>query len=302
MKKVSTKLKAYFFAAAILIFAVILLETVALFKSYDYSANYFNSSLLVSIMRALIAVSAIAFFSSFIFIPKKELNGSSPLTLAALIPSGITAAVFAATGIIFWLAVLGNKAVLSFFTGLGVTYTVVLVIGGLFLLIGAAYFIINFVADKNVVKTVHPVFGFAVPVAVAIAIISGHFDISVSMNADAKITFQVAGVFFMLWFLTELRTLVGKPAPRAYFALGLTSSLLSASASVPFIIAFFAGIIKAPVFPTYIIYTVLALTMFAYTFTRTAVFVFARVAFERIAPPELETEIEEETGGNNEKV
>lgn len=106
--------------------------------------------------------------------------------------------------------------------------------------------------------------------------------------------------------LTELRTLVGKPAPRTYFALGLTSSLLSASASVPFIIAFCAGIIKAPVFPTYIIYTVLALAMFAYTFTRTAVFVFAREAFERIAPPEIEPEIEpetyEETGGNNEKV
>ena len=297
MKKVSTKLKSYLFAAAILIFAVILLETVALFNSYDYSSNYFNSSLLVSIMRALIAVSVVAFFSSFLFIPKNELNGISPITIAALIPSCAAGIVFAAAGVLFLLGGAKVKAITSLFPGLDNTYPGVLIAGGLLLLTSSAYFFFNFISEKNGIKPTHTVLGFVAPIAIALSIIAGHFDISVSMNSDAKTMFQIAAVFFMLWFLTELRTLVGKPAPRAYFALGLTSSLLSTSASVPFLIAFCAGIIKAPVFPTYIIYTVLALAMFAYTFTRTTVFVFARAAFERIAPPEVEPNEE-----NNEEV
>ena len=302
MKKVSTKLKSYLFAAAILIFAVILLETVALFNSYDYSANYFNSSLLVSITRALIAVSVIAFFSSIIFIPKGELNGTSPITVATLIPSCIAGVVFAAAGVLFLLGGAKIKAIISLFTGLDKTYPGVLIAGGLLLIAASAYFFMNFVSENDGVKIPQTILGFVAPLSVTLVIISGHFDLSVSMNTDAKIMFQIAAVFFMLWFLTELRTLVGKPAPRAYFAFGLTSSLLSASASVPFIIAFCAGIIKAPVFPTYIIYMVLALAMFAYTFTRTTVFVFARAAFERIAPPEVEPEIHEENGENDEKI
>ena len=285
-----------------MICALLLLETLALFNSYDYSANYFNSSLVVSFVKALTAVSAVAFLSSVIFIPKGELNGTSPMTLAALIPSALIGAIFAVVGVIFILGGAKVKAITSLFTGLDNTYNGVLVAGGVLLIVSSIYFFLNFFSEKNGTKLPQTVLGFVIPIAVTLVVIAGHFDTSVSMNADAKIMFQIAAVFFMLWFLTELRTLVGKPAPRAYFALGLISSLLSAAASIPFIIAFCAGIMKKPVFPTYIIDTVLALAMFVYAFARTAVFVFARSAFERIAPPEAEPETEEENGGEDEKV
>ena len=312
MKKVATKLKAYLFAAIILICALLLLETLALFNSYDYSANYFNSSPAVSLIKALIAVSTIAFLSSIIFIPKGELNGTSPMTLAALIPSALIGTIFAAAGVIFLLGGAKVKAVTSLFTGLDNTYSGVLIAGGFLLIVSSMYFFMNFASEKKGVKLPQTILGFVAPLSVTLVVIAGHFDTSVSMNSDAKVMFQVAAVFFMLWFLTELRTLVGKPAPRAYFALGLISSLLSAAASIPFIIAFCAGIINKPIFPTYIIYTALAFAMFIYTFARTAVFVSARAAFERIAPPEIEPELEtekeneeenaEENGEKDEKI
>lgn len=300
MNKVATKLKSYLFAAIILICALLILETIALFASYDYSTNYFKPSLVVAIAKALTAVSVVAFLSSMIFIPKGELNGTSPLTIAALIPSAVIGAVFAAVGVFFLLGGAKVGTVISLFPGLDKTYPGVLIAGGLLLIAAAVYFFLNFISEKNGVQTPQTILGFIVPLSVTLVIIAGHFDLSVSMNADAKIMFQIAAVFFMFWFLTELRTLVGKPAPRLYFALGLISSLLSASASIPFIIAFCAGVIKAPVFPTYIIYTVLALAMFAYTLTRTIVFVSARAAFERIAPPEVEPETDD-NGGENEE-
>ena len=98
----------------------------------------------------------------------------------------------------------------------------------------------------------------------------------------------------MIWFLYELRVMVGKPMPRMYFATGLCTMLLSGIASLPYIVYALGGGLGEPVYPTYIIYNVVSFSIFVYSTVRIIIFVCARDLLERISEQTADIEYDDD--------
>lgn len=303
MLKISNKLKVYLYTAFILTGVCVLLLTLAILLDYNAGVNYFNSSLSFSVFRALCIITVVWFFSAFFLIPKKQLNGDTPLTTVTIFPSSLFAVIMLSTGLVALAAGLKTEPVLKLFRGLKSDKPTIILICGLLALISVVYFIMNCFPPKGKSREKHALVGFSVPLSAAMLVAVSYFDVTVSMNAPSKLMFHFSLILFMLWSLYELRAMLGKPMPRCYFVFGLTAMLLSASASLPWMIAFFAGKVAAPVYPTYLIYNVVSFGVFVYTAVRLTVFVNARSLLERIAdqtpPEEPETEKPEEETSNN---
>ena len=79
-----------------------------------------------------------------------------------------------------------------------------------------------------------------------------YFDMTVEMNSPNKLILQAALISVMIYFVYELRMLLGgkKAHPRAYVASGLVAVALSASAAIPLICGYFAGLISNSYFFT----------------------------------------------------
>ena len=272
MKKLSGNLRIILLSVIILTAICVTLLTVSLFVSYDQAINYFNRSLIYSISKALVAITVIGTVVFTFMLPKNELSGASPTTLPISIVSSLPAIALCAFSVSVFsgaLKIVGNSNLFS-------------IVCAVFAAISSVYFIFNciFADGKNSVKVY---LGYFVPLTSIMLIAITYFDMSVSMNAPAKVFLNFAFVSFALWSLLELRTMTEKSHPRAYFALGLITTVLTASASLPWIIATLAGKLGKPIYPSYIIFNVTVFALFIYVLTRMIVFVSARALIERLS-------------------
>ena len=268
MKKISANLRFIFLTAMMLTAACVALITVSLFVSYNPETNYFGKSLVYSVAKALIVLTVIgtAFYISTL--PKDELSGDSPTTLPVSIISALPAiSLLTMSAVIFSGSF--NSSVLTF-------------VCGACAVISSVYFIFNsiFADSKNSVKVY---LGCFVPFTGILIIATTYFDMSVSMNAPAKVFLYIALISFSLWSLLELRTMTEKRYPRMYFALGLITVTLTASASIPWIIAMSVGKLGKPIYPSYIIFNVIAFALSVYVLVRMIVFLSARSLIERLS-------------------
>lgn len=294
MQKISGKLKIFLYSGFALTAIAILLFSFALLVSYDSVVNYFNPSIFLSIGVALVVISILFFLTVFFLVPKGELDGASPLTIPVLIPSIISAAAFLICGIVMMMCGFGVADACKTFTCFAQTNTV-LPFAGIFSIIASFYFIFNcFVKDDTMTKP-HTLLGYIVPLATVMIIAASYFDITVSMNAPAKQLFHLTLIAFMVWFIYEIRNIIGVPCPRCYLAFGLCAVMISGCASVPWLVAYAFGKLTVPLYPTYLLYNMIALAIFAYSAVRLTVFVCARDLLERISDQTpVETAEEEE--------
>ena len=293
MQKFSPKLKIFLCSALILSSLAIILFTLSMFVAYDSGPNYFKPSVIVSIANAVAVISIIILLGVFLFIPKGALDGATPITLPVIIPSAICTVVFAAIGIVLLLCA-SKSSDLSKSVFTGITKGKLTGIAGCFCIISAGYFLVNcFIApDGN--KSKHAFVGFSIPVSATLLIAISYFDTTVSMNAPVKAMFHLSLISFMLWFLYELRAMIEKPMPRAYFAFGLCTMMLSGIASLPFIVYAIGGGLSSPVYPTYLLYNTASLAIFVYSAVRIIIFVCARDLLERISEQTEAIEFESE--------
>ncbi len=298
MQKLSKNLKVWLYASFILTGLAIILLTVALFTDYDISSGYFKTSVLYSIFKGMCIVICALAAVTVITTPKGELNGDAPLSAPVALPSAFIALIFFCAGMILLGALLGLSMVCNTFTGIATADPALLGVGALFSFISAVYFILNCFPQDGKLSERHALFGFSVPIAVAIYLSISYFDLSISMNAPIKLLTQLSLIFFMVWVLYELRVPLNKPMPRLYFAFGIVTLFFAGAASVPYLVGMAAGIIKAPAYPTYLVYLLVSLAIFCYIAVRSTVYVLARDIFERIAdqtPVEIFTEEEDGT-------
>lgn len=296
MLQLSKKLKIYIYSAFVLIGITVIIATLALLLAYDKPSNYFETSLPFSLMKSFVLVSSVFFATALFTLPKGELNGASPLTLPVSIASGLTATVFAVTGAYSIIDVLLKNRSGSAFS----------IVCGALSLLAAVYFAINLLTtDVGEKREKHALVGFTVPLSALMYVAVTYFDTTISMNAPAKLIFHLCLIFFMLWFLQELRAMIGKAAPRLYFSFGLIAMLFSALSSFPWLIAFIAGKVAEPLYPAYIVYNAVSFGIFCYTSVRLCVFVSARSLLERMADqipqeesPESQEVSQEETDTN----
>ncbi len=283
MQKISKKLKICFYSAlAVAVLSVILL-TVSVFTAYDTSENYLQNAPLPIIFTCCTVIGVLFSVATLFIIPKGELSGDSPLTLPVTVASGFCAItlLIAATAIYGAAFDLGGLA--SKFSGISSNPQPLLVVCGILTLISVVYFVLNCFMTSEDRKYNLALVGFAVPVTAVLYVAISYFDISVSINAHIKILFHYSMISFMIWSLYELRTLIGKPMPRIYFAFGLITTIFSSVSSIPWLIGFVAGRLEGPINPSYVIYSLISLGVCVYTAIRLYVFVSARALLERIA-------------------
>ncbi len=301
MQKLSKNLKVWLYASFVLTGTAVVLLTVMLFTGYNSSSNYFSPSLPYSIFKGFCISAILLAVLSFIFTPKGKLNGDSPLTLPVLFPSVLFALILLGMGVLMLGSLLGISIVGNIFVGQN---TALLIFGAIFSFISVAYFIFNCFPQNGKLGEGHALFGFAVPAASAVFIATTYFDLDISMNAPIKLLFHLSMIFFMLWLVYELRVQLKKPMSRLYFAFGIVAMFFSGVASLPWIIAGIAGILKEPVYPAYTFYNLVSFAVFCYITVRLIVYVQARDIFERIAdqtPPEIFYEDDEEQKASNEQ-
>ena len=275
MKKISPKLRIALLSVAILTVICVTLITISLFISYNTATNYFNKSLIYSIARSLIFVTVMGAVVFTFILPKKELSGESPTTLPVSIISALPCISFIAIAVILFLSRFFGKDSIHFATPL-------IYVSSAFALLAAVYFVFNciFADTKNNIKTA---IGYTVPISSMLIVATNYFDMAVSMNASIKSFVYIAFISFAFWMLLELRTQAGRQHPRVYFSLGLITAVLTASSSLPWLIAMLSKKVGAPIYPSYIIYTIVLLTLSVYVFARLAVFVGARDLAEKLS-------------------
>lgn len=307
MPKLAGKLRIYYFSALALCLIATVLCCVALFTSYDSAKGYFDASFVVSLLKATVGVAVVLCLTSLFLLPKGELNGMSPATLPVLFPSAYMAIASLSLSAVLFISVGGVD--LGVFTNFlrsfesSVPAIILFVLSGLLFLVATAYFVLNFFVsgESKKLDELHALAGYAVLFASFCLIALSYFDRTVSMNAPGKLLFNLTMIIYMLFMLCELRTLLECAKPRLYFFSGMLTMLFSAISSLPWLIALAAGKLEGPLYPTYLIYNLFTLGIFAYTAVRLWVFVSARALAERMAenaPPESDPEEMVDNEGN----
>ncbi|MBR5453681.1 MAG: hypothetical protein IKV54_06345 [Clostridia bacterium] len=108
----------------------------------------------------------------------------------------------------------------------------------LFLMIPVAlYFILGAVA--RIGYTPKMLLGFSVILWSAVNLLRLYFDLTYTINNPAKVSEQLLCIAFMLFFLYESRTLIGRNRPAAQLAIGNAAIILSVVSVLPNVLAYF---------------------------------------------------------------
>lgn len=86
--------------------------------------------------------------------------------------------------------------------------------------------------------------GFSAPLACALFNAYYYFDLSIEMNSPFKYCPQLALLFSMLYFLGEIRYLIGEPKPRLFSSLSACALAACGLCAIAFPVALFAGRIE----------------------------------------------------------
>lgn len=306
MLKIANKLKIYLYSSFIQSALAVIMMTLSLFLSYDKETDYFDNSPLYFLTNALIAVSVIVMATSLFTLPKNTLNGNAPMTLPVIYPSVLLFFTTLISGIVIFLTGTGLKMFTDLFRGFASTKILILgaelkpaMFCGILIALSSVYFLINClpISANERFAPKHGIIGMAVPFAAIMVLVMSYFDYSSPMNVPSKFYFNIAIIAFVIFMLCELRVKINEPMPRCYFMFGMISMLTSSCASLPWLIAFFAGKVTFPIFPEYAVYGMITLAIAFYTAIRLTVYVNSRALLERISdqtPPEEENAKEAE--------
>lgn len=212
MNPIHAKLKIYTYSITALSAVCILLRVLCLLFAFDASAGYFSlSSPLPGIADAVLILAILWAASALIFIPRKSMK--------YLMPAYSTASVFASAlcGFLFiYIAAQSGLSMLDDRILLSETYkrdVIVLMISAISALLSAIYF---FTALRpGALRTNgRVILGFFPVIWAVMSLATIYFDFTHAMNDPNKVMLQLALMAVMIFFLHELRLLLGRTQPR----------------------------------------------------------------------------------------
>lgn len=212
MNPIHAKLKIYTYSITALSAICILLRVLCLLFAFDADVSYFSlSSPLPDVANAVLILSMLWSVSTLIFIPRQSMK--------RLMPAYSTASIFASAlcGFLFlYAAVQSVLALLDDSLLLSPNYrrdVIILLISTCSALLSAIYF---FTALRSsTLRTVGRIALDFFPVIWAVmALATIYFDFSHAMNDPNKVILQLALMAVMVFFLQELRLLLGRAQPR----------------------------------------------------------------------------------------
>ena len=236
MKQSLLKLRVFTLATAGVTLAVAILRTVPLFVAFDREIGYFASgSAPVTILYILEGLALLAAFVLPFLVKRDTLPVTrTPLTRAAVVSAGLAAlASLAAIVLIFvHLASLSEPAL---------AIVPISVLGAIFLIITAAFFILQFLAEAPPPHTL-ALCGYGVILAAVCLLSLTYFDLTVQMNAPHKISLHLALLSIMFCMLFDVRTLLGIARPRAHGVVSAICCFLCITTGLSNCIAFIGDI------------------------------------------------------------
>ncbi|MCQ2353642.1 MAG: hypothetical protein MJ102_00900 [Clostridia bacterium] len=263
---IRSKLRIYRFSVLAVALLAGVLRTAALFTSYDKGIGYFNhNNILPATVTALLIIGSLWALSAAFLIRPEELPSAPKFNTNGVFFSSIYAGFIMLADFgykIFQFFQLRKSGeinwILEKFRRLQ-EYTsavdrsdriiaVISVIGTAAALLSAIFFFVR--ASAKTAAKGHVILGMFVIIRALCGIALIYFDMDIPMNNPNKIILQIALMSAMLYFLTEERFLIGggSEKPRAFMALALVSVILTASAGISCVIAFFAGVVSVGTF------------------------------------------------------
>lgn len=265
MNAIHAKLKIYTYSLFSLTGIAVILRACALLLAYETDAGYFSlSTPLPAISNALLILSLLWAFSMLIFMPRDLLADALPdysgCSVFASALCGFCLIFYAA--ISFLAAYRGDVAFHSdtFLRDRILHYLICAAA-----LLAGLYFL---AALKPALRTHHLriLLGFFVPLWALFTLARCYFDLDHAMNNPIKIMLQMAFIGIMLFFLQELRVLMGQAQPRLGLVFSFTVLLLAGAGGV-------AGLVSLPklsaAFSDYVFELMLLTALWLYILFRT---------------------------------
>ncbi len=212
------------------------LRCIATFLYYDSDSFHYSSVALIRSADITVAIAALIMIT-YMFTAKRDMR---------LIPNFTTPATYVPTGLVSLTLLFLAKEFLV--KGRELRENAAIARSGIIEL-----FIIYAVAILSVISVMHFVltalderahsgerarFGLSTVILLALYSIYLYFDVSMPINAPAKITDQMAYMFAAIFFLYETRLSLGREKWRAYISFGFIAAMLTAYSSIPSIIIY----------------------------------------------------------------
>lgn len=276
MNSTNTRRTVFLPVLLVAIAATVILRTVALLTSYDFSTNYFGAKTLITVANSLVAGFCVLFFTVIFTVRKDERLIASFSTPATYVPVGILSSAFIFA--VFKLALgLVNRTSEAFKVQgkhmlLAETALVVL---GIFAIV---HFIMTAILTEAS-SALRAGLGLCAVSFLALYAAYLYFSAELPINSPNKIVDQMAYLFAAVFILYEVRISLGREIWGAYVTFGLISALLTAYSAIPSLICYFA---KGQTVSNSIYETALTLALF--------IFILARLALALGLPKDKESE------------
>lgn len=217
------------------------MRSIAYVMHLDHASGFFSDKSLVRVSDAIIVLTVLGMFS-YLFAARIDLRASFS-TGATYVPTGILGAASAFLGMqIFSYALASSNYRISVkeLLSLAGVPTLITLLAGVLAFVSIAYYFFNaFVTEsKDVTRAYFSIVAIAFLALYAVMI---YTDSSISLNATGRALRQTAFLFIAIFFLYESRISLGREKWRIYTAFGLAAATLTAYASVPAIVVYFAN-------------------------------------------------------------
>ncbi len=213
MNAIHAKLKIYAYSLFALTGIAVILRVCALLTAYESDSGYFAlSTPLPAMGNALLILSLLWAFSMLIFMPRGLLSDTLPdFSAASVFASALCGFVFIFYAALSFLNV--HRGIVSFSVETALRDRILHYLICAAALLAGLYFL---AALKPALRTDNKriFLGFFVPIWALLALARCYFDLAHAMNNPIKIMLQLALIGMMLFFLQELRLLMGQAQPR----------------------------------------------------------------------------------------
>lgn len=244
------KLKVYLYSGLSLSVILAALYILCFALSFDRTVCYFNSSLLVSCMHAVLILSIAWTASLLILMPREGLVQQPPKRRNF---STVMAYLLTLTFLVS--ALLHTKLVAS---------SVISLIGSVLGGVGAAYFGITAIY-RDSKREAASLLGYGVIAWTFFSIIDAYFNTYITMNSPMKLLLIFSMVFIMLFQLQEEAYIVGRGKPRLFVVFGLLNVMISLAFGASYI---FCTVTKIYEIPEFLPSAIVSLAHAVYTVSR----------------------------------
>ena len=219
------KNKIKIFTTSILALAALLcvLRSICMITSYDLSARYIERGFLPVLHTSLYVIGVAGCFAPLLLLPKDSTACKKALNRSGSVFAITSAAIFMICGILLALHAARNNMKLE-------------LIAGFSAILSALFFFFSAMSQhptwSNTTESACPWLCIPSMATLLFLLASAYFDMTTTINGPFTTLFLFSALFGTVFFLCEMRSFMGRPAPRLHFASALATSFLAISSSI----------------------------------------------------------------------